>query len=182
MYRLNLPQYDIKIRENHGRYDILDILRRKYVALTPEEWVRQHFIHYLIEHKGYPAAYLTNEIELKSGVKRLRCDSVLYDTSLRPRMIIEYKAPSIELSHCKQRYATLLLQDGLCQSEIFIFEGHSRIQKSLTYGRGSYFYAPPLKENKKSHTPLRFQVMIWLCLFSRLNPRIHHQPPSTSSV
>lgn len=67
MYRLNLPQYDIKIGENHGRYDILDILRRKYVALTPEEWVRQHFIHYLIEHKGYPAAYLTNEIELKSS-------------------------------------------------------------------------------------------------------------------
>lgn len=97
MYKLNLPQYDIRIRESNGRQTILDVLRRRYVTLTPEEWVRQHFIHYLIEHKGYPAMYLANEVELKSGTKKLRCDSVLYDANLRPRMIIEYKAPTIEL-------------------------------------------------------------------------------------
>lgn len=97
MYKLNLPQYDIRIRESNGRQTILDVLRRRYVTLTPEEWVRQHFIHYLIEHKGYPATYLANEVELKSGTKKLRCDSVLYDANLRPRMIIEYKTPTIEL-------------------------------------------------------------------------------------
>lgn len=97
MYKLNLPQYEIKIGEQDGRRTIFDILRRKFVTLTPEEWVRQHFIHYLIEHKGYPKAWMANEIELKSGTKKLRCDSVLYDTQLRPRMIIEYKAPTIQL-------------------------------------------------------------------------------------
>ncbi|MDE5948842.1 MAG: type I restriction enzyme HsdR N-terminal domain-containing protein [Prevotella sp.] len=97
MYQLNLPQYDIRIGEQAGRRTILDVLRRKYVALTPEEWVRQHFVHYLIGHKGYPQALLANEIELRSGNKRLRCDSVLYDSSLRPRMIIEYKAPTVAI-------------------------------------------------------------------------------------
>lgn len=97
MYQLNLPRYDIRIGEQAGRRTILDVLRRKYVALTPEEWVRQHFVHFLIGHKGYPPALLANEIELRSGTKRLRCDSVLYDSSLRPRMIIEYKAPTVAI-------------------------------------------------------------------------------------
>lgn len=97
MYQLNLPQYDIRVGEQDGRRTIFDVLRRKYVALTPEEWVRQHFIHYLIEHKGYPKAWLANEVELRSGSKRLRCDSVLYDNALQPRMIIEYKAPTVAL-------------------------------------------------------------------------------------
>lgn len=77
---------------------ILDIIRRKYVALTPEEWVRQHFIHYLIEHKSYPASLMANEVFLKSGSKTLRADSVLYDRNLHPKMIIEYKAASVPIS------------------------------------------------------------------------------------
>ena len=77
---------------------IFDQLRRKYVALTPEEWVRQHFIHFLIDHKGYPQGLLTNEVQLQIGEKRLRCDTILYDKSLQPRMFIEYKAPSIAIS------------------------------------------------------------------------------------
>jgi len=97
MYRLNLPAYDIKIQEKDGKRSIFDILRRKYVRLTPEEWVRQHFVHFLTEHKGYPAALLANEVELHIGQKCLRCDSVLYDNMIRPRMIIEYKAPTVSI-------------------------------------------------------------------------------------
>jgi hypothetical protein len=97
MYRLNLPEYEIKIAENKGRKTIFDILRRKYVSLTPEEWVRQHFIHFLIEHKDYPKMLLANEIRLEIGKKSLRCDSVLYDRMMRPRMIVEYKAPTITI-------------------------------------------------------------------------------------
>lgn len=75
----------------------MDILRRKYVALTPEEWVRQHFTHFLIEHKHYPQGLLANEVELRLGEKRLRCDTILYNKQAQPQMIIEYKAPTIEL-------------------------------------------------------------------------------------
>ncbi len=98
MHDLNLPRYEIKVVAQDGKRMIQDVLRRKYVALTPEEWVRQHFIHFLTEHKGYPKGYLANEVELKVGDKKMRCDTVLYDASLRPRMIIEYKAPSVRLT------------------------------------------------------------------------------------
>ena len=97
MFRLNLPQYEIKIGEKDGRRTIFDFLRRKYVALTPEEWVRQHFTHYLVEHLGYPKGLLGNEIELRIGEKRLRCDSILYNKVAQPQMIIEYKAPTIQI-------------------------------------------------------------------------------------
>ena len=97
MFRLNLPPYPIKIQEKGEKRQIFDFLRRKWVALTPEEWVRQHFTHYLVELKGYPQALLANEVELRIGEKRLRCDTLLYNKELRPRMIIEYKAPTIQI-------------------------------------------------------------------------------------
>ena len=96
--QLNLPPYQARVKEVNGRKQIFDILRRKYVALTPEEWVRQHFIHYLIEHKDYPITLLANEVPLQVGEKKVRADSVLYDNRLRPRMIFESKASTIPLT------------------------------------------------------------------------------------
>lgn len=98
MQALNLPPYDVKLRGTREKPEIFDFLRRRFVALTPEEWVRQHFTHWLVEHKGYPQALLGNEIELRIGEKRLRCDTILYNKVLEPRMIIEYKAPSVALT------------------------------------------------------------------------------------
>ncbi|WP_311549204.1 type I restriction enzyme HsdR N-terminal domain-containing protein, partial [Prevotella nigrescens] len=96
MLQLNLPPYNIKVKNENGQRKIFDILRRKYLVITPEEWVRQHFIHYLIDYKGYPISLLANEMPLSIGEKVIRADSVLYDSHLRPRMIIEYKAPHIQ--------------------------------------------------------------------------------------
>ena len=98
MIQLTLPPYQIRVKETHGRKQIFDILRRKYVALTPEEWVRQHFVHFLINHKGYPATLLANEVKLNVGDKKLRADTVLYSRQLKPQVIIEYKAPQIEIT------------------------------------------------------------------------------------
>ena len=98
MTRLNLPPFEIKLRGTKAQPQIFDILRKKYIALTPEEWVRQHFVHFLVEHKGYPAALMANEIQLKVGEKTLRADSVLYSRDLKPRMIIENKAPHIPIT------------------------------------------------------------------------------------
>ena len=98
MIPLNLPDYEIKLSGTPDKPTIFDVLRRKYIALTPEEWVRQHFIHFMIEQKGYPLSLLANEVKLKIGEKKLRADSVLYSTELKPRMIIEYKAPHINIT------------------------------------------------------------------------------------
>lgn len=98
MIPLNLPEFQIKLAGTQEKPTVFDVLRRRYVALTPEEWVRQHFVHFLIEHKGYPASLMANEIRLKVGEKILRADSVLYSRELKPRMIIEYKAPSVAIT------------------------------------------------------------------------------------
>ena len=98
MLSLNLPPYATKIAVRDGKNSIWDIIRRKYVALTPEEWVRQHFVHFLVEHKGYPVSLLANEVALTLKGTSRRCDTVLYDRTLSPRMIIEYKAPHIPIT------------------------------------------------------------------------------------
>ena len=98
MLKLNIPPFQMKLSGTQERPKIIDILRRKFVALTPEEWVRQHFIHFLIEHKGYPSALMANEVALSCGNKQLRADTVLYDRDLNARMIIEYKAPTIKIT------------------------------------------------------------------------------------
>lgn len=98
MLELNLPTFDKKITTKANKAFILDVIRRQYVALTPEEWVRQHFVHYLTVHKGYPQSLMANEVQLKFNGMSRRCDTVVYDRSLRPRVIIEYKAPTVNIT------------------------------------------------------------------------------------
>ena len=98
MLSLNLPPYATKITVRDGKNAIWDVIRRKYVALTPEEWVRQHFVHFLVDHKGYPQALMANEVAISLNGMSRRCDTVLYNRTLTPRMIIEYKAPHIPIT------------------------------------------------------------------------------------
>ena len=92
------PQHNFKICLKEGKRYIFDPLRKKYVALTPEEWVRQNFTSYLIDAKSYPSGLIANEVQIAVGTTKKRCDTVIYDRSLRPRMIVEYKAPTVDIS------------------------------------------------------------------------------------
>jgi hypothetical protein len=94
---LNLPAFDVKVTEKRGRRMIFDPLRRKYVALTPEEWVRQHFVNYLIIEKHYPDSLLGNEITLRQNEISKRCDTIVYSRFLGPLMIVEYKSPDVPI-------------------------------------------------------------------------------------
>ena len=95
---LNLPEYPLKVKKNGLRLSVFDRLRKRYVALTPEEWVRQHFVEYLIEEKQFPAALMANEVSLtQNGIKR-RCDTLVADREGQPLVIVEYKAPEIEIT------------------------------------------------------------------------------------
>jgi hypothetical protein len=95
---LNLPEYPLKVKKNGSRLSVFDRLRKRYVALTPEEWVRQHFVEYLIEAKQFPAALMANEVSLtQNGIKR-RCDTLVADREGKPLVIVEYKSPEIEIT------------------------------------------------------------------------------------
>lgn len=77
---------------------VWDILRRRYVALTPEEQVRQEFVHMLVSTYGYPPTLMANEVTITLNGMTRRCDTVLYTPHLRPQMIIEYKRPSVSIT------------------------------------------------------------------------------------
>lgn len=98
MFALNLPYANTKIVVRNEKQMVFDFLRKRFVALTPEEWVRQQFTHFLVEHKGYPAMFIGNEITLSVGRLSRRCDSVVFNKSAEPVMIIEYKAPMVKIT------------------------------------------------------------------------------------
>lgn len=92
MISLNLPPFEHKICEREGKATIFDIIRKKYVALTPEEWVRQHFVHYLIWHLQYPRALINVESGLKFNQMKRRSDIIVHDRQGSPFMVVECKS------------------------------------------------------------------------------------------
>jgi len=98
MLQLNLPEYNFRIKKLDEKLLIFDSQRKRYVSLTPEEWVRQHFIRFLIEEKGYPAAYLAVEKQLSLNGMKKRCDAILYNEHALPILIIELKAPNVSIT------------------------------------------------------------------------------------
>lgn len=98
MSQLNLPKYNFRIKKQNEKLYIFDTQRKRYVTLTPEEWVRQRFIRFLIEQKGYPAALLAVEKQLEMNGMKKRCDAILYNNDAKPILIIEFKAPNIAIT------------------------------------------------------------------------------------
>lgn len=98
MQQLNLPEYAFKTKHTDGRTQIFDAVRKKYVALTPEEWVRQHFIHFLAEEKQFPMSLMAVEAGLKYNRLQKRGDLIVYNRSGNPILIVECKAPSVKIT------------------------------------------------------------------------------------
>lgn len=99
MIKLNLPAIESTLKKADGKVWILDVIRKKYVVLTPEEWVRQHFIHYLISHARYPKALITVESGLQVNTMQRRSDIVVYARDGKPWMVVECKAPDLPLTN-----------------------------------------------------------------------------------
>ena len=91
-------EYQPQIEQREGKDHIFCVWRRKYVRLTPEEWVRQHFLHALVEDFGYPQSLIAVEAAIRVGDVQKRCDAIVYDAALRPLCIVEFKAPSVPLT------------------------------------------------------------------------------------
>lgn len=143
MLPLNLPPCLLKISNDAGKYSVFDVLRKRYIALTPEEWVRQHFVHYLIEHKGFPQALLANEVQIRLNATKKRCDTVLYRRDLSARLIVEYKAPSVEITQAVfdqiTRYNMVLKVDYL-----IVTNGLQHYCCQIDYTRQAYCFLPEI--------------------------------------
>lgn len=98
MPELNLPVVDLKLREEDGMLKVFDPLRGRYVALTPEEYVRQHFAAWLCSEFHCPPSLTSNEIGIEVNGTRRRCDTVVFDRKGAPLIIVEYKQPNVVIT------------------------------------------------------------------------------------
>lgn len=98
MQKLNLPDYKFRLKSNENKILIFDNLRKKYIILTPEEWVRQHFVQFLIEEKKYPTSLIALEKQLTINNRKKRTDILVFNKEGNPYIIVECKAPKIKIS------------------------------------------------------------------------------------
>ena len=139
---LNLPQriFNVKVTQQGNRV-IFDRLRRRFVTLTPEEWVRQNFVEFLIADRGFPAGLMSNEMSLtQNGISR-RCDTVVTDLHGSPMVIVEYKAPSIKI--------TQTVFDQICRYNmvlqakyLIVSNGLQHYCCKIDYTHNSYSFLP----------------------------------------
>ena len=97
MIKIEFPKDRIKMKQRGGINEIFDGIRKKWLLLTPEEWVRQNFIQFLLIKKNYPSSLIAIEKEIKLGELKKRCDVVIYNRQSQPWMIIECKEMDVTL-------------------------------------------------------------------------------------
>ncbi|MGF1533784.1 MAG: type I restriction enzyme HsdR N-terminal domain-containing protein [Bernardetiaceae bacterium] len=102
MSKLNLPSFTPKIQRKDGKLYIFDTVRRRYVRLTPEEWVRQHVIHWLLQQQYPPGLMQVERMHQQHGLHR-RSDLLVFDRQARPFLLVECKAPHLNLSESDTR-------------------------------------------------------------------------------
>ncbi|MCW3085895.1 MAG: restriction endonuclease subunit [Bacteroidetes bacterium] len=99
MQELNLPTYSFKFKDDPAGYiRIFDAIRKKYVVLTPEEWVRQNFVQFLAIDKKYPVSLIALEISLKYNQLQKRADVLVYSKQGKPFLMVECKAPEVKVT------------------------------------------------------------------------------------
>ena len=98
MQKLNLPTYNFKLKSSENKTLIFDKLRKKYMVLTPEEWVRQHYVYFLIEEKKYPISLIALEKQLTINNRKKRTDILVFNKEGNHEVIVECKAPSIKIT------------------------------------------------------------------------------------
>jgi len=97
MQELNFPKFEFRFKNNENKVSIFDVIRKRFMVLQPEEWVRQHCVHYLITIKKYPISLINVEKELKVNDLKKRYDIVVFNTDGSIHLIVECKAPKIEI-------------------------------------------------------------------------------------
>ena len=98
MQVLNFPTYKFKLKSSENKQYIFDVIRKKYVVLTPEEWVRQHTVIFLTDQKKYPKSLIAIEKQLEVNKLKKRTDILVFNTNGQPELIVECKAPTIKLT------------------------------------------------------------------------------------
>lgn len=141
MQKLNLPTYQFKLKNSQNKQLIFDIIRKKYVVLTPEEWVRQNLIQYLIHEKKYPISLIACEKQLLLNNVKKRFDILIFNAAGTPSVIIECKAPKIKIS--QQTFDQIAQYNMVLNAE------------TLIVSNGLQHYSCEMNHEKKSYVFLK---------------------------
>lgn len=139
LQKLNLPEYAFRIKTEKGRQLIFDDVRKKFVVLTPEEWVRQHFIQFLNHEKYYPASLMAVEKKVNVNGHPRRFDLLIYHRDGHPLLIAEFKAPGVKIS--QDTFDQVVRYNMALQVEfVVISNGLQHFVCQLDYQNNSYTY------------------------------------------
>jgi hypothetical protein len=139
MKELNLPTYSFKIITKEQKKYIFDYIRKKFVLLTPEEWVRQNFIQYLIQEKHYSANLINVEMSFKLEGYEYRADAVIYNRNAQPLLVVECKAPTIKIGQ-KQFDQIARYNFQLRVSYLVVTNGINHYCCYMNYEEGTYYF------------------------------------------
>ena len=148
MQLLNFPRYTFRVKNNENRTLIFDDIRKKFVVLTPEEWVRQHVVHFLIQDKNYPRSHINVEKQITLNGLKKRYDIVVFKPNGELDILVECKAPEITISQTtfdqiaqynfKLNAKYLMVTNGLshyyCQTD-FVAEKYEFMQEIPDFSR-----------------------------------------------
>lgn len=138
---LKYPSFNIRIKNENGKARVFDQVRKKWLVLTPEEWVRQHLINYLVNVKDYPVSLISLEKEIELNDTKKRYDVVVFNRELKPVLLVECKAPDVKITEATLeqilRYNLilgikyLLMTNGLVDFMIKVENGKSAVLKEI---------------------------------------------------
>lgn len=140
---MNIPAAPLRLKEEAGEIKVWDPLREKYVVLTPEENVRQTFTHWLRNELGYPASMMANECGLTVNGTKKRCDTVVFDHSGHPLMIVEYKAPTVSIT--QDVFEQIVRYNTKLQARyLVVSNGVSHYCCVIDYSKNTYHFLPSI--------------------------------------
>lgn len=147
MIQLNLPQYKFKFKNSENKTLIFDKIRKKYIMLTPEEWVRQHYVSFLIEEKKYPASLIAIEKKLTVNGLTKRSDILVFNTKGEPEIIVECKSPSVKITQDTfDQIARYNLK--LNANYLIITNGLQHFYCKIDFQRERYAFLPEIPDYK----------------------------------
>jgi len=139
MQKLNLPEYSFKIKTKEGKSYLFDTLRKKYVRLTPKEWVRQNFVQFLIVEKKYSVSLIVVEAGVKVNKNSQRADLVVFDRSGNPALVAEFKAPEVKIN--QQTFDQIVRYNMQLKVKFLIVSnGLEHFCCQINYSDNSYMY------------------------------------------
>lgn len=145
MEKLNLPEYDFRIQTEEGKQMIFDVIRKKFVVLTPEEWVRQNFIQFLKTEKNYPVSLMAVEKQIMVNGKQRRFDLLIYSRNGQPHLIAEFKAPNVKIS--QETFDQVVRYNmALKVDRVVVSNGMQHFACEIDYKKNSYSFLREIPE------------------------------------